>query len=369
MNKTLLHISLIPGVGPAAVLKIVRVLPYERFEELYHWSVQNFMYRAGVTEQTSQAIVQGLLDQTVLVRELHLLEKHRVQVVMLDQPEYPEFLKNTYLPPLVLYWQGESLDILQHTIALVGARKATSYGQRAIDTMVPELVAAGWTIVSGGALGADTMAHRATLKAGGKTVAVIGAGLLCPYPRSNEKLFETIVEQGGLVMSPFPLTMEALAGNFPARNRIISGLSWATVVIQAAQKSGALITAFFALEQGREVCAVPGPFDDPLSAGCHVLLREGATVVMSATDILKAVGADSDEQAVAAESIPDTSGLGEPVAQKTKDPLLHACVTPQTFDDLCLVLGYDESQLQERLVTLQLEGVLDQDIMGRWFCS
>lgn len=359
MNRTILHLSLIPGIGPAVILKIARALPYERFEELYRWSVQSFMYRAGVSEQSSEAIVQGLLDDKVLIQELRLIEKYHINVVTFDEQTYPALLHATYLPPSVLYWQGESLDILEHAVAMVGSRKASHYGQRAIESFVPELIAAGWTLVSGGALGADTMAHKATLLAGGKTVAVIGSGLLCPYPRSNKKLFETIIERGGIVMSPFPLTMDALPGNFPARNRIISGLSLATVVIQAAEKSGALITALFALEQGRDVCALPGPFDDPLSAGCHALLHEGAHVITSAESILKVLGSDLYRAPV--------MGVVAPEQVIIKDPLVEACKTPQTFDDLCSLLGYDEVQLQERLVNLQLEGAIDQDIMGRWY--
>jgi DNA processing protein len=357
MNRTILHLSLIPGVGPAVLAKIARVLPCERFDELYRWSMQDFMYRIGISQQSSQAIVEGLLDTKVLHEEIRLCEKHAVRIVTIDQQEYPELLRSTHLPPIVLYWQGNSLNVVEHSIAMVGSRKASKYGQRAIDSMAPVLVEAGWTIVSGGAIGADTMVHQATLQAEGKTVAVIGAGLLCPYPRSNKKLFETIIEQGGIVMSPFPVTMEALPGNFPARNRIISGLSRATVVIQAAEKSGALITALFALEQGREVCVLPGAFDDPLSAGCHALVREGASLVTSAADILKAIGLE----------ITQSNIIKNNTKEKLKDPLLEACVMPQTFDDLCLVLGYDETYLQERLVALQIEGVLEQDVMGRWY--
>lgn len=373
MNRIILHLSLITGVGPAVILKIVRVLPYERFEELYQWSVQHFVYRAGISEQAAKLIVQGLLDDVVLEKELRLIEQYGINVITLDEREYPALLRVTYLPPIVLYWQGRSFDILDRAVAMIGSRKATTYGQRAIESFVPNLVAAGWSLVSGGALGADTMVHKASLRAGGKTIAVIGSGLLCPYPRSNIKLFEAIIERGGMVMSPFPLTMEALPGNFPARNRIISGLSSATVVIQAAAKSGALITALFALEQGRDVCALPGPFDDPLSEGCHALLQEGAQVVTSAETILKILGSEIYKTVRTQEHIfEQVDSEREPlerIVKQVKDPVVEACKIPQTFDDLCLLLGYDELQLQERLVTLQLEKVIDQDIMGRWYLN
>ena len=384
MNKVLLHLVLIEGIGAAVVFKLQRVLPFEQFDRLYRWSKQDFMHKAGLSEKIAELLVHGLFDTSALDRELGLIHQHNIRWVTLDQDEYPECLRNTHLPPLVLYWRGADLSVLDNSIAIVGSRMANAYGQNFIDTHVPELVAAGWCIVSGGAIGADTLAHRATLASRGVTCAVIGAGLLVPYPASNTQLFDTIVKRGGIVMSPFPLTMKALPGNFPARNRIISGLSQATVVVQAAIKSGALITAFYALEQGREVCAVPGPLHDPLSAGCHAIIREGAVLVTSAQDILAACGDASlfgahyvDVQATHNESLTDNVSSQDAQASQAPevsqqvypytDPVMQACRAPQRFDDLCALLGCDEAHLQERLLTLQLEGFLDQDIMGRWY--
>lgn len=367
MNETLLHLSLITGVGPGIVEKIARVLPYARFHELYSWSAQDIMYRARIADPTAQSIAEGLRDTALRDRELRLIQQHSVRWVTIDDASYPQALKNTHLPPVVLYWQGAALSVLERSVAVVGARKANLYGQRVIDAVVPEIVSADWAIVSGGALGADTMAHKAALRAGGVTAAVIGAGLLCPYPKSNERMFVAIAEQGGIVMSPFPLTMEAMPGNFPARNRIIAGLSRATVVVQAAEKSGALITAFFALEQGREVGAVPGHIDDPLSAGCHALLRDGAFLVRSAADVLAALGEEQQRVTVSAQSMVAEEQLQVPFKAVPSDPLVAACVCPQFFDDLSTRLGYDELHLRERLMTLQLEGVVEQDSMGRWY--
>jgi DNA processing protein len=387
MNNILLHLVLISDVGPAAVTKLQQVLPFDQFDQLYHWGVQDFMYKAGLSEKVATLLVQGLFDTKLLDQELALIKKHAIRWVTIAQDEYPLFLRNTHLPPLVLYWRGADLTVLESSIAVVGSRKANAYGQQFIDEAVPELVAAGWCVVSGGALGADTLAHKAALSCQGITCAVIGSGLLVPYPQSNKRLFEAIVERGGIVMSPFPLTMEALPGNFPARNRIISGLSQTTVVVQAAIKSGALITAFYALEQGREVCAVPGPLHDPLSAGCHAIIREGALLVTSGHDILLACGdvwahsfdcnGEHVSQKVPAQkvsrAVPENSivlAKEPPVLQPAypyTDAVMQACAAPQMFDDLCILLGYDETQLQERLLTLQLEGFLDQDIMGRWY--
>lgn len=383
MKRVLLHLSLIPQVGPAVVAKILKVLSYDSLDQIYRWSLQDFMYKAGLSESIAETVLHGLFDTKALQQELALIEKHGIRWVTCFDEEYPFLLKNTHVPPIVLYWRGAELDVLNRSIAIVGSRKANVYGQRVIDGLVPDIVQAGWCLTSGGALGADTLVHRAAVRNKGVTCAVIGSGLLVPYPASNTTLFEDIVAQGGIVMSPFPLKMQALPGNFPARNRIISGLSVATVVVQAAEKSGALITATYALEQGREVCAVPGHIDDPLSAGCHALLKEGALVVTSARDIFVACGIEESagehvltQKTVFSDDEEDSSPVSpnsaknnqkENKKQKSDDPLYVACTTPQLFDDLCVLLGYDELRLQERLITLQLEGLLEQDSMGRWY--
>jgi DNA processing protein len=368
MNITLLHLSLLSGIGPRAVEQLVQAVPYAQMEKIYMWSRQDFMFRANFSERYADLLVKGLADHKQLERELALIKKYGINWTTVDADSYPLFLKETHLPPIVLYWQGSKLAF-EAGIAVVGSRKANLYGRKVIDLIVPDLVAAGCSIISGGALGADTMAHQAALAFKGRTCAIIGAGLLRPYPASNSRLFEAITAAGGAVASPFPLEMGALPGNFPARNRIISGMSRATVVIQAAEKSGARITALFALEQGREVCAVPGSIEDPLSAGCHKLLTEGASVVTSARDILEACGYQvrltekpvtvRQEQIVATPTIRASPRLKQ-------DPIVAVCEVPRTFDDLLDVLEYDFSQLQERLLALQLEGVLEQDFMGRW---
>lgn len=366
MKRVLLHLSLIPNIGPAVVAKILRCISFDNLDQIYRWSVQDFMYKAGLNQQISELLIHGLFDTTFLDQELMLIEKHGIRWVTSAEDEYPVYLKNTHAPPIVLYWRGANLDLLDRSIALVGSRKANLYGKRVIEHLVADIVKAGWCLTSGGALGADTFVHQSAVRNKGITCAVIGSGLLRPYPQSNAQLFESIVANGGILMSPFPLTMEALPGNFPARNRIISGLSIATVVVQAAEKSGALITATYALEQGREVCAVPGHIDDPLSAGCHALLKEGALLVTSAQDIFSACGIQSALSDETQEFFLENSKI-ENKTKKCDDPLYLACARPQMFDDLCNLLGYDEIRLQERLVMLQLEGFLEQDAMGRWY--
>ena len=240
----ILHLSLIEGIGYATVTRIINKLGLENLDQLYRMNTTQLMYAIECSEITAKKIVDGLGSRTLLEQELILLEKHPVSLITFLDPEYPELLKNIQGPPLVLYYQG-SLPNNYNTLAVIGSRDAHSYAQDVIDQLVPPLVNNGWAIISGGARGADTMAHRATLDAGGITVAILGSGLLRPYPYSNKKLFTEIIQKGGAVVSPFPLLMEPLAPNFPARNRIIAGMSRGCLVVQAAIKSGARITADF----------------------------------------------------------------------------------------------------------------------------
>jgi len=276
----LLHISLIEGVGPISVKKILQHMP-QNFDLLnvYSFKKTDFMRVFGLPENIAQKLVYGLKDTSTLEKEVSLITKHNITFVTLFHKEYPQLLKDIYAPPPVLYIKGQNIQKLlahQKKIAFVGSRKAHRYGEQAIETIIPPMMQNNWMIVSGGAIGADSMAHRETVKAGGKTVAIIGSGLLNPYPSSNKRLFDKIIDTGGALVSPFRLETVARPGNFPARNRVIAGLSLGCVVIQAAKKSGASITAQFALEQGREVFAVPGPIGDELSLGCHNLIQQGA---------------------------------------------------------------------------------------------
>ena len=237
------------------------------------------------------------------------------------------------------------------------------------------------------------MAHQATLDHGGKTIAVLGSGLLNVYPVSNKKLFESIVDRGGLVVSAFPLTMEGLPGNFPARNRIITGLSHGCLVVQAAQKSGALISAHYAMEQGREVFAVPGPFDNELSAGCNALIQNGAKLVMNSADILSEFGdrlvlpdrqkirdkaaqltlhtfvaaqktdikSDDNKYALSAEALAKEEHCSEQQKQ-----IIAACKQPTSFDDIIMRTQLTSELVQNELFNLQLDGVVAQDFTGMW---
>lgn len=217
-------------------------------------------------------------------RELVLAGRAGVKVITATDDGYPDLLKTIYDPPLALYVLGELKNV--PAAALVGTRKATPYGLRTATRLARELAEAGVAVASGLARGIDTAAHQAALAAGGLTWAVLGSGLNSIYPPENRKLAEKIAASGGAVLSEFPMAASPMPPNFPRRNRVISGLSLATVVVEGGFKSGALITARFALDQGREVLAVPGPVDSPMSKGPNDLIKNGAGPVEDAEDII-----------------------------------------------------------------------------------
>jgi DNA processing protein len=378
-KTTLLHLSLIEGLGDATIHTILERVP--DITSLYTMP-EHVIQSFGIKQKKAELIVAGLADAALLTHELELIDKHNISLLTIVDQGYPELLRNIHCPPAVLYTIGAPLAYKEKGVAMVGSRQAGNYAQQVIETLVPPLVERNWTIVSGGALGADTMAHHAALAAGGKTVAVIGSGLLKPYPSSNNAMFKAIVAQGGTIVSPFPLTSIAYPQNFPARNRIIAGLSQATVVIQAAAKSGARITALFALDQGRLVCAVPGSIFDPLSLGCHKLIKEGATTVASVDDLLIELGeqpsAEPEQEGKQQELFvqPATRIQPKAVASKpatlsehasTPEKILYYCrQQPMAPDELMPIVGLSLHALQEELFALQLAGKLEQNLTGMY---
>lgn len=212
-----------------------------------------------------------------------------IDFINFEDPRYPELLKNIFDPPLGIFVRGKLIDIDQKAVAIVGSRKPTPYGLAVAERLGAGLAGAGVVVVSGMARGVDTAAHRGALGAGGRTVAVLGCGVDVVYPRENKKLMEEICGRGA-VISEFPPGSPPEAWHFPVRNRIISGLTRGVVVVEAAEQSGALITADMALEQGRDVMAVPGNISSPMSCGPNRLIKQGAKLVEGPDDILDELG-------------------------------------------------------------------------------
>jgi DNA processing protein len=216
------------------------------------------------------------------------LEDLGVDVITIYDENYPKLLKETFDPPKILYIKGNIKKEDNISIAIVGARKATPYGKWAAEKFTYELSNLGLTIVSGMARGIDTVVHRTSLKANARTIAVLGNGINVIYPKVNRDLF-TQVSSSGAIITEFPLDMQPFSRNFPQRNRIISGISLGVIVIEAKEKSGSLITASHALEQGREVFAVPGNINSVYSTGTNKLIRDGAKIIMDVDDILEEI--------------------------------------------------------------------------------
>lgn len=215
-----------------------------------------------------------------------------IEEISIKNNKYPNQLKNIYDPPAKLYVLGNKSILNQRNFAIVGSRKATQYGKKIAMQISKELAENGLNVVSGLAIGIDSYAHLGCLqvKDAGKTIAVLGSGLDVIYPKENRKLAEQIINSGGCIISEYPIGSKIEKNNFPQRNRIISGLSEGILVVEASQKSGALITAEFGAEQGKEVFAVPGDINKEQSEGCNLLIKDGANVVTSSQDIIYIIG-------------------------------------------------------------------------------
>lgn len=295
-----LSFCLAPGVGPKRFQNLIRI--FGSAEKAWQGGSEEFK-KAGVGKVNFAKF--GAFRKTFDINEyLEKLRKARVEFIPLGDIYYPKHLSKIDSPPIGLFVKGnkklllspspksspvEGEGIALQTIAVVGARKITSYGKQVTESLVSELVSAGFVIVSGMALGVDGIAHKSALQAQGRTLAVLGCGVDCPYPRENEKLYEEILDSNGLITSEYPLGMPANTGTFPARNRIIAGVSSAVLITEAAEDSGSLITARHAIDQGKIVFAVPGPITSRMSDGTLKLLKQGAVLVRSADDILEAL--------------------------------------------------------------------------------
>lgn len=281
-----LRLSLVPGIGPR-----LRQLLLERFgsaSAIFVASPAELRSVPGIGGKLAAAVSRANQEIDVAA-EMEFCRKHQVKIVPLGGPDYPRALEEIADPPGVLFMRGtlESRDAL--SIALVGSRHATRYGLMMAERLAGSLARAGLTVISGLARGIDGAAHRGALQAGGRTIAVLGSGVLNIYPPEHVELAGQVMAQGA-VLGEAPVRSPPLSGSFPQRNRLISGISLGVVIIEAALQSGALITARHAMEQGREVFAVPGPVDSRMSRGCHRLIRDGAKLVETADDVLEELG-------------------------------------------------------------------------------
>ena len=281
--KYWLALAKIQSIGPIKFQKILDYFP--NLGEFWSASLSEII-EAGIEPRFAEDIIMKR-DGIDPDKELAGVQKFGISLITLNDKSYPKLLKEIYAAPPLLYCFGK-LDLdNDFPLAVVGTRKITTYGKQVTETIAGQLAAAGITIISGLALGIDACAHQAAVDNGGKTIAVLGSSLDDIFPATNRRLAKNIIDAGGAIISEFPLGTRAFKSNFPRRNRIISGLSLGTLVTEAGIKSGALITARYALEQNREVFAVPGNIFNPLCAGPNYLIKEGAKSVSTAADVLE----------------------------------------------------------------------------------
>lgn len=331
-------------------------------------SVSELMKIEGIGTKTAESIVRtrGVFNSE---KELALAEKLGVWVIHLEDNRYPHALKAIYDPPPVLYLKGTLTRADNLAMAIVGCRRCSQYGIEQTNRFSHLLASAGFTIVSGMARGIDTAAHRGALAAKGRTIAVQGCGLSNIFPPENAKLFEQIIENGA-VISELPLSYEPLSENFPARNRIIAGLSMGVLVVEATYRSGALISAQAAMDNNREVMTVPGRIDSPCSMGCHKLLKQGARLVDGIDEIMDALGhvgqglkshvesAATEAEKNAQGTLFDTTGLN---LTKTEEAILAQLNSePVHVEELIEGTSLPAAKIHSGVISLQLKGQIKQ---------
>ena len=287
-TKSLIHLNLIPGIGNHTIRRLLAA--FGSAEKSLAATSEELAQIDGLTPDVRQQLIDGR-SRAPLAQELELIEQHQCHIVTLNDEFYPPLLKQISDPPVLLYITGQLPIVDTLSVAIVGSRSPTEYGKTISQQLSHQLAARGITVVSGFARGIDTCAHRGALEAGGRTVAVFGCGLSIMYPETNQALAAEMIKSGALV-SEFPMTMPPRGANFPRRNRVISGLTLGTLVVEASDRSGSLITARHAAEQGREVFAVPGQIFSNVSRGTHSLINQGATLINSVDDIFDALPQD-----------------------------------------------------------------------------
>jgi DNA processing protein len=348
-----LALSLTRGLGSILIKRLL-----DRFktpEAVFHAPLKDLMQIEGLGERVAGEIRRGPQEKAVK-REFSLLEKVGGTILTLKDEAYPKRLKDIYDPPALLYIRGQLRRDDELAIAIVGSRKTSPYGRWFTERIGRDLAGHGVTIISGLARGIDSVAHMGAIEGGGRTIAVLGCGIDVIYPSENRDLFHRIVGHGA-VLSEFPIGSRPEGGHFPRRNRIISGLSIGVVIVQASSQSGSLITAKYALEQGREVFAVPGNVGADGSRGTNQLIKEGAKLVESSEDILEEILPQWRREAERAEKA-ETPGRDLMGGERILYDLLGE--TPLHIDAIIRESQLDPGSVSSLLLNLELKGWISQ---------
>ena len=349
-----LALYMIPGLGNVVLRRL-----FEKFLDVNAIFEASFFDLMGV-KGLKKGIARKILERALLERaekEISEAERTGAKVLTYQDPAYPVLLREIHNPPMVLFAKGREIPLEQTFVGLVGSRNPTHYGLKAAERISMALAKRGAGVVSGLARGIDSSAHRGCLRGGGFTIGVLGTGIDVVYPRSNRKLFDQMVEEG-VVLSEFPMGTSPEPRNFPIRNRVISGLARGVAVIEATRKSGSLITAALALEQNREIFALPGSVDSFKSTGTHWLIKQGARLIENADDILDELWFLKQRAGVKKErETPLPKGKMDSVERTLYDIIGNY---PIHIDQIARTGALDAGQVATVLLKMELNGAIRQ---------
>ncbi len=346
-EKYIFAFSLIEKVGPASFKKIAKA--FSSFEKAWNCQQANLFIKSGITEKTAHFIMQKKKEINP-EKEWEAMARENIKMIAFNSTDYPEQLKNIPSPPYLIFYKGNKDLLSKKQLAIIGSRLPTFYGKQVIEKIIPPLVQTELVITSGLALGIDSLAHKETLKNNGQTIAVLGSGLGEKNIKNQSfQLFNEILDKESLIISEYPPNFSANRFTFPARNRIISGLSLGTLIVEAGEKSGSLITANYALEQNREIFAVPGNIFSPQSIGTNSLIKKGAKLVSRAEDIFEELNFIYNGQTEQKKSFDD----------KTEEKIYNAVsYEPTHIDMISKKCKLTPSEISQRLSMMELKGYI-----------
>jgi len=357
--RDLLRLSSVHRIGPTKIRALLS--HFESPAEVLDAPARELIRVPGIDKKLASNIAHCENDEEFADEQLKRLNRIGARIVTIWDKDYPELLKRIYDPPALIYVLGKFIPIDRQAIAIVGTRQPTLYGQQVAESFSQALCRLGISIVSGLARGVDTVAHSSTLKAGGRTIAVIGSGLDIPYPPENKKLMDQIAE-AGVVVSEFPMGAKPDATNFPRRNRIISGLSLGTLIVESAEDGGAMITASTALDQDREVFAIPGGINEKRSSGPNRLIQEGrAKLVQNVEDIISELNLKLEKGSTRKDEPPP---IQLTIFEQTIYDLLGN--DPMHIDDIAESSDNSTSDVLVTLLSLEFKGLIKQ-LPGKMF--
>ncbi|HGJ65787.1 TPA: DNA-protecting protein DprA [bacterium] len=360
--KDWIVLNMIPGVGSSSFRRLIKFFGSPK--AVLNATFDELDTVKGVSSSVCQSIVEHRQNISI-DRELELIDRYDCKIITINDENYPDALKSIYDPPPIIYVKGNLPQNNFRSISVVGARNATSYGKSVAEMISGQLANHGIVVISGMAHGIDTSAHNGALNANGHTIAIVANGLDIIYPAENTKLFDRIINSGA-VISEFPMGTKPLRAHFPRRNRLISGMSLGTLVVEASIKSGALITAELALEQGREVFAVPGQILSELSKGTHELIKQGAKLVDSVDDILNELPEYNYQPSEEEKIKHEDEKIESQFTQEEKAIWNVIGLSPIHIDDISKQSNLPTYKVSSTLVMLEIKGLIRQ-LAGKMF--